>query len=83
MLNRTETRTAIEAACNSLSIEDLDYTLEQVVDLLHAQGHQSAVATADAIIAEGHVFPMDASYWKEAGHQYSTHKQWWPLPDRI
>ena len=83
MLNRNETRTAIEAACNSLSSEDLDYTLQQVVDLLRILGHIDAVPSTDAIIAEGHVFPMDGSTWNEAGGQYSTHKQWWPLPDRI
>ena len=80
---RNESRTAIESACISLASDDLDYTLDQIVDLIHAQGHQSAVATADAIVMNGEPFPMDGSVWNEAGHQYSAWKQWWPLPDRI
>ena len=75
----------VELACDDIAFdsEGMDYTLQQIVDLLHTQGHLSAVATADAVILEGEPFPMDASYWKEAGHQYSSHKQWWPMPDRI
>ena len=75
----------VEYACDNIALESegMDYTIKNVVDLLHAQGHHSAVATADAIVLEGEPFPMDGSVWNEAGHQYSTHKQWRPLPDRI
>ena len=82
---RSELFLVVELACDDVAFESegMDYTLTEVVDLLHAQGHTSAVATADAIVLEGEPFPMDGSVWNEAGHQYSTHKQWWPLPDRI
>ena len=75
----------VKHACEDVAFESegRDYTLQQIVDLLHAQGHKLAVATADAIVLEGEPFPMYASVCNEAGHQYSSHKQWRPLPDRI
>ena len=83
MFNRNELRANIEVACNILSSDELDYTLQQVVDILRIRGHVDAMASTDAIILNGESFPMDGSTWLEAGHQYSHHKQWWPLPDRI
>lgn len=83
---RSDLYFAVKHACGDVAFESggRDYTLQQVVSRLHAQGHKSAVTTDNTIVLDGESLSMYISICNEACHtQYSSQGQWWPLPDSI